>query len=203
MKKHAVYITLAAFLLLACCSCAGKNLSEEETEALREDYPYADSGLLCFTNSLTLDIAADKLCAIVVAEVSDECYIRSTASPLYPNAAEWVYLPVSVESLIYNNGGISEGDELNLYFGTTSYFANYYTYPVGGKFVFLLTAADSSRGYAFDDLVYITSIDRSAYVTDGDYIMSVTRQPLLSDYDGYTLKSFEKGINAALKEAKK
>lgn len=212
IKKFVVCTMCVILSVLILCSCAGESvdkLSDEEINELREIYPYDDFSIMS-SLEFTLDAIDDKINTVAVVTVTDEWFIKtSSISPVeipnerFPSEIEWPYLPVKVDSILYNNCEIEEGDELNLFFGSTNVFSNFDTYPVGERFLCLIIKPDETREYAFDDTVYTTTIDSSAYVTDDDYILSVTSEPALDDFTGYSLKSFDKSINEIMKKANK
>ena len=142
-------------------------LSDEKIAELRERYPAdTDKGYLGEPVDIknTLEIAD----ALAVVTVTDEAFTNH----------DTVYLPVCVDRIIYGDGSISEGTDVDLRLGrdTLSY----------GK-------ADVPEGLSYLCFIaygYSTSRQCMAYVVDDGYIMPVVAEGPLAEYEGWSVEAF-------------
>ena len=194
-------------LLISLCACAAKPepviLSAEEVEALRETYPLEDS--MVMASSATFDYAFSKSNAVAVVEVIDEWEIRSMAnSPLSavngpPLSTDGpAYLPVKINKILYSDGSLEEGDEINMFFGSTLFFDDRDAYPVGGRFLCFIGEPGESSVY-YDDTVHSCNLQMSAYLTPDDHILSITHKGPFVDYTGYALDSYAVELEELIK----
>ncbi|MDD6189082.1 MAG: hypothetical protein PUB32_05835 [Clostridiales bacterium] len=202
----ALFAALALIIML--CSCAPKNemdvLSGEEIALLRDTYPLDDRSMTS-GDPITFEKAAAKSNAVAVVTVTDEWFTKNfsasttgDADEPFPNAVECAYLPVKISDLLYGDGTLAEGDEISLFFGSTLFFDSFDTYPVNGRFLCFISKGEGTAYY--DDTVYSTAKQCSAYVTDNDYILSVMSKGPFEDYTGYALASYSVQLDNMLTE---
>ena len=142
-------------------------LSDEKIAELRELYPAdTDKGYLGEPVDIknTLEIAD----VLAVVTVTGEAFTNH----------DTVYLPVCVDRIIYGDGSISEGTDVDLRLGrdTLSY----------GK-------ADVPEGLSYLCFIaygYSTSRQCMAYVVDDGYIMPVVAEGPFAEYEGWSVEAF-------------
>ena len=197
-NKRIIAALLALSICVALCACAAKKepnvLSEKEIELLRETYPLDDRSMTS-GEPITFEKAAAKSNAVAVVTVTDEWYTKTVySSPTgasndpFSDVIECAYLPVTISDIIYSDGILSEGDEINLFFGSTLFFDSFDTYPVNGRFICFIVQGEGIAYY--DDTVYSSAKQCSAYVTDNNYILSVMSEGPFENYTGYALDSY-------------
>lgn len=210
-QKNILLVLFAIIIALFSCACASAPepdiLSEAEIEALREEYPLEDYSST-FSPSVSFNAMMTISNAIAIIEVTDDWYTRAeTISPVgdldapFPGSLTCPYLPVKIETLLYSDGVLEEGDEISLYFGSTTFFGSFDTYGVGERFLCFIGCGKGAAYY--DDTVYSCSNMMSAYITEDEYILSVDSKGPFKEFTGYSLDSYCEGLPKQIKAAKK
>lgn len=199
---------LTAVLLLSLCACAPEPmvLSESEISVLRESYPTVDT---LAHSSISFDQAFYLSCAIITAEVSDDWEIvvdpplPAQTDGVYPYSGSGpVYLPITVEKVLYGDGTVAEGDKIRIFLGSSQFFSGYEAARVGGRYVFFITHGKDNSAY-YDETVFGGSLITTAYITEDEYILPATLNNAFDEHEGYSLASYEEILPTLVKDAQK
>lgn len=205
MIRRFFLITLAAIFLLTLCSCAPEPviLSESEISVLRASYPAADTlshGSASFEQAFYLS------CAIVTARMNGGLeFGRRDArynEELYPRSDAQIYLPITIDKVLYGDGTLSEGDEIRIFLGSEQFFSAYDAFAEGRQYIFFVTPGQDNSAY-YDDTVFGGGEIFSAYITDDGYILPVTENGAFAAHEGYSLTSYEEALPKLIKAAQR